>query len=232
MPRAIVLVLLSVSSATAATSAWVHPDAQGRLAYQTLPGGDRIMDFSHAGYAGGGVALPTGVPVKETVSPQGADDTAAIQAALDRVAALPLVDGFRGAVQLTPGEFHCSATLSLRAGGVVLRGAGAGTNGTTLKLIGRPHAALAIGPASREAARAAGPPVAVLSEYVPAGARTLEVRDAAGFAVGDVVLVNHPVTPEWVSFMGMDHLVRSGKAQTWIGAGGELHEERVIAAIA
>src|SRR5581483_10082278 len=184
MPRAIVLVLLSVSSATAATSAWVHPDAQGRLAYQTLPGGDRIMDFSHAGYAGGGVALPTGVPVKETVSPQGADDTAAIQAALDRVAALPLVDGFRGAVQLTPGEFHCSATLSLRAGGVVLRGAGAGTNGTTLKLIGR---------ASRDAARAAGPPVAVLSEYVPAGARTLEVRDAAGFAVGDVVLVNHPV---------------------------------------
>src|SRR6266540_7353888 len=78
------------SSSLAATSEWAHFDSSGRLAYKTLPTGERIMDFSHAGYMGGGVALPT-VPVKRTVKPSGgADDTATIQAAINEVAAMPL----------------------------------------------------------------------------------------------------------------------------------------------
>src|SRR5471030_217656 len=72
-----------------ATSAWVHVGDDGKLAYQTLPAGDRIMDFSSAGYMGGGVPLPD-VPEKKRVRPSGADDTAAIQTALDEVAALAL----------------------------------------------------------------------------------------------------------------------------------------------
>src|SRR5471030_1296561 len=88
------------------TSAWAHLGDDGKLAYQTLPAGDRIMDFSSAGYMGGGVPLPD-VPEKKRVRPSGADDTAAIQAALDEMAALPLVDGFRGAVVLERGEFRC-----------------------------------------------------------------------------------------------------------------------------
>ncbi len=42
------------------TSSWVYPDSNGKLHYTPLgPGGDTIMDFSSAGYMGGGVALPT-----------------------------------------------------------------------------------------------------------------------------------------------------------------------------
>ena len=44
------------------TSQWVYPGTDGKLVYKTTPAGDRIMDFSHAGYLGGGVALPN-VPV-------------------------------------------------------------------------------------------------------------------------------------------------------------------------
>src|SRR5436190_23358841 len=85
------------------TSQWVHPGADGKLVYKTTPSGDRIMDFSFAGYMGGGVAIPD-VPVKKTVMPGGPnDDTAAIQAAIDEVSAMPLKDGFRGAVLLAPG---------------------------------------------------------------------------------------------------------------------------------
>ena len=71
----------SIASALGAQSDWVHPGPDGKLIYKTTDTGDRIMDFSHAGYMGGGVALPT-VAVKRTVKPSGGpDDTALIQAA-------------------------------------------------------------------------------------------------------------------------------------------------------
>src|ERR1043165_3191774 len=88
---------ISAVEPSAARSEWVHPGADGKLAYKTTPRGDRIMDFSHAGYMGGGVALPD-VPVKRTLKPSGdADDSATIQAAINEVAAMKLENGFRGA---------------------------------------------------------------------------------------------------------------------------------------
>src|SRR5687767_14222731 len=90
---AAVAIAMVASNAAAAGdrphSEWVYPGPKGKLVYKTTPGGDRIMDFSHAGYMGGGVALPT-VPVKRTVKPSGGeDDVTAIQAAIDEVSALP-----------------------------------------------------------------------------------------------------------------------------------------------
>src|SRR5436853_6666901 len=109
-----------ITQSIAAQSEWVRAEADGKLTYKTTPAGDRIMDFSHAGYMGGGVALPD-VPVKRTVEPAEGDNTARIQAALDAVAALPLKDGFRGAVLLAPGTFGCAGTIKITASGVVLR---------------------------------------------------------------------------------------------------------------
>ena len=72
------------------TTQWAYPGPDGKLPHKTTPAGDRIMDFSHAGYMGGGVALPN-VPPKRTVRRSGVgDDTAGIQAAINEVAALPL----------------------------------------------------------------------------------------------------------------------------------------------
>src|SRR5215210_9283495 len=82
-----------------------------------------LIDFSHAGFGGGGKPLPF-VPGVLLVKPGGtADDTALLQAALDRAATLPVdAEGFRGAVQLTPGRFRVTGQLRLRSSGVVLRG--------------------------------------------------------------------------------------------------------------
>src|SRR6516225_1500692 len=82
-----VIGLLQIAACCEATeSQWVHPGPDGKLVYKTTSRGDRIMDFSSAGYMGGGVALPY-VAVKRTVKPSGgADDTAAIQDAIDAVA--------------------------------------------------------------------------------------------------------------------------------------------------
>ena len=128
-------------AAEKATSEWVHPGPDGKLVYKTTPAGDRIMDFSHAGYMGGGVALPE-VPVKITVKPVEGDNTAAIQEAIDKVSAMSPEKGFRGAVLLAPGDYTCSATISIRTSGVVLRGSGSGASGSTIKMVGGRHVAI------------------------------------------------------------------------------------------
>src|SRR5205085_11984109 len=69
----LVTLLSLVLNASAQTSQWVSVGPDGKLQYKTLPNGDHIMDFSWAGYMGGGVALPI-VPVKVTVNPSGGDD--------------------------------------------------------------------------------------------------------------------------------------------------------------
>ena len=91
-------IAVTVAAAEAPSSEWVHRGPRGKLVYRTTSAGDRIMDFSHAGYMGGGVAIPD-VPAKKMVSPTGGDDTAAIQAAIDAVSSLPLQNGARGAVE-------------------------------------------------------------------------------------------------------------------------------------
>jgi hypothetical protein len=211
-------------------SQWVSWDAGGKLVYKSLnPQGDRIMDFSHAGYHGGGVALPV-VPVAVTLSPSGGDDTAAIQAAIDEVSKKPLVGGFRGAVLLKPGIYKSATTHTISASGVVLRGSGSGMGGTEIQLTGTPHRFLVMQGSGTRTVDATK--TTITDAYVPAGASSFTVASAAGFKVGDQVLVGRPVTDKWVHFMGMDTLVRNGAAQTWIKSGSVLNAERVITAIA
>ena len=209
-----------------AKSEWVYPGPDGKLVYKMMPPGDKIMDFSHAGYMGGGVKLPS-VPVKETVKPTGNDDTAAIQAALDAVAKLPLTDGFRGAVLLAPGTFACSGTLKISASGVVLRGSGSeGNQRSTLKLTGKPRNAITVdGKADnvKTEAPAKEAKTTLADKYVPSGAKSLVVTDGSGFAAGDIIAIRKPVTADWVKFMQMDDLVRDGKKQTWLPVGRKWH---------
>jgi hypothetical protein len=206
---------------------WVRAGHGGKLIYATTPKGDRIGDFSFAGYKGGGVALPH-VPAKRTVTPSGADDTAAIQKALDEVSALPLVDGFRGAVELAPATFHCAETLSITASGVVLRGAGNGDRGTTIEMTGAPHLALRV--AGRLEQKELGAETTIADAYVPSGTSTFHVADAANLHPGDTLLIAKPVTQAWTHFMGMDDLRRNGKPEHWVSA-SRLEVRRRIAAV-
>ena len=213
-------------------SPWVHYGPDGKLVYKALnPQGDRIMDFSAAGYRGGGVAIPE-ASVQETVGPSGgADDTAAIQAALDAVARRPLVDGLRGAVLLKPGIYKVGGSLRIDSAGVVLRGSGSGTGGTELQITGASHNLLnLIGPAGTRMV-SAGPVGRITDPYVPSGTRSFSVADAAGFKVGDEVLVRRPVTEKWVTYLGMDQLVRDGAPQIWLKPGITHDWERVITAV-
>ena len=195
---------------------WVALGGTGKLAYKTTPKGERIIDFSHAGYMGGGVAIPT-PPVKKEVAASGGDDTAAIQAAVDEVSALPLVRGFRGAVLLKPGTFHCAKPITIGQDGVVLRGSGSGQAGTVIKMTGKPHTALMIeGPEVSFPKETPANTFPIADAVVPAGTLSFSVKDATGLAAGDTIRIRWPRTAKWIHFMGMDTLVRNGKPQTWM----------------
>jgi hypothetical protein len=208
-------------------SRWVHEGSGGKLVYTYTSRGDRIPDFSYAGYESGGVALPS-VPVKLTVKPSGADDTDAIQAAIDAVSALPLSNGFRGAVELAPGQFHCAHTLSITTSGVVLRGASDSENGTTIEMTGSPHLALRI--AGQLQQSDLGVSTTITDAYVPAGTSVIRVADTANLHPGDLLLIRKPVTQSWIHFMGMDNMARNGRPEFWIRA-PYLEVRRRIAAI-
>ena len=196
-------------------SEWAYFGADRKLHYKTDARGNRIMDFSAAGYRGGGVKVPT-VAVAKRLLPEPGDCTARIQAALDEA---------HGAVVLAAGEYEIAGTLSIARSGVVLRG----EKGATLRLTGKPHRLLEI--RGSGAWTEEGAPAAIVDDYVPAGADSFRVKDASGFHPGDRVLVLRPVTPKWMHFMDMDTLVRDGKQQTWIRAGSVIRTDRVVQSV-
>jgi hypothetical protein len=220
-------------TAPAAPSQLVHFDNAGKLAYQTWGNGNRIMDFSHAGYMGGGVAIPN-VGTKITLDPlaNGADNTQAIQNAINSIAAMPLVNGVRGAVVLNPGTYNIANTISLNASGVIIRGAGAGQ--TIINQL-RPTCDagfLAFDIGGSGSRSTSGQPTAnMTAAYVPSGVTSFTVSSTAGFNVGDQVVVNRTVTDAWISYLGMNLLVRDGAPQTWISAGTKIPTDRVIKSI-
>jgi hypothetical protein len=203
-------------------SKWAYLDSNGKLAYGTLPDGDRIMDFSAAGYEAAEASIPE-VSLRATVSPTGGDDTANIQRAIDLVSRMSPVDGHRGAVQLSAGIYNCKSAIRISAGGIVLRG----VSGTILRLSGPPHPAISASGSMKTTAQSRA--TTITDSYVPSGADAFSIASAAGLAVGDTIQITHPATPTWVRFMGMADLVRDGKQEHWVS--GTLETTRIIKAI-
>ena len=189
------------------SSALVYPGEDNYLVYESDDEGNRIPDFSYAGYHRGDVELPE-LPVELELAPSGGDDTDMIQAALDEVGELPLdEDGHRGAVLLGPGEYTIAGTLLVRASGVVLRGSGDGEDpmsDTILRAVGntpnqRDVVVLGSGSHNRWSPELPDTRTNVTSELVPVGAFELEVEAPENFSVGDHVVIYHPCTDAWLA---------------------------------
>jgi hypothetical protein len=217
--------LLAAASATAVTNSWVYFDANGKLAYRTWGNGNRIMNFSHAGYQGGGVALPN-IATVQTLNPSGGDDKTALQNAINAVAARPLVNGSHGALLLGPGTFLVSGQININASGVVVRGSGSGVGGTTIVMTNA--ASFTLFNIAGSGSPSQSGKVNITDSYVPSGTTNFTVTSAAGFNVGDTVIIGRTVTSNWIHFVGMDTLVRNGATQTWISAGSVITTDRKI----
>ncbi|HEV2860830.1 MAG TPA: DUF6298 domain-containing protein [Pyrinomonadaceae bacterium] len=186
------------------------------------------VDFSHAGYGGGGAAVPD-VRVVSRLRPAGGDETARIQSALDRAAALPLRDGFRGAVLLGPGRFRVAGQLRISADGVVLRGSGEGR--TTLVAAGQGRRTLI--ELGGEESPEEGTAVRVADESVAAGSLWLTLETVEGLKAGDRVVVRRPSTKEWIEALGMNKAEGAFADQRthWTPGSRDLVWDRAVAAV-
>jgi hypothetical protein len=198
-----------------ASASLVHPGGDGRLRYVADELGNTICDASHAGYGGGGVAIPT-APVRETIWPVAGDNSAHLQAAIDRMAALPQdASGFRGALLLRAGNYKLATSLRIRASGIVLRGEGMGDTGTILTGTGTGRVAGAApgpgrGPSSLIAISGESGVVAddatrreVADEYVPVGARSMRLTSTRGLRPGDTVIIRRIGNQAWIDAVDM-----------------------------
>lgn len=228
--RVIAAALVSAAALGAqGRSTWVYQDATGRLHYKTDDRGNRIMDFSHAGYKGGGERIPH-VRVVRTVRPSAGDNTVQIQAAIDEVSKLPVgKDGFRGAVLLERGAYQVGGQIKIAASGVVLRGSGSGEDGTVVRVTGSPHRVFEV--AGTGTWQPEGGVGRVTDAYVPAGSHAMTLDSAADLRAGDTVVIQRTATEPWIRFMGMHALERNGKPQTWLKPGTIITHDRVITSV-
>lgn len=183
-----------------------------RLAYAPDSLGNRVVDFSYAGYMAGAQAIPD-APIRVTVPAREGDATARIQAAIDYVGNLPLdVNGVRGAVLLGAGVHTVLSGVVMRKSGVVIRGVGMGENGTVLlgdgrtretvvRVFGEDHVVLK-------------PKLRIADAYVPVNAMHFEVENAGSLKVGDRVRIVRPSTAEWIKALEMEEF---GGETGWLG---------------
>ena len=161
-----------------------------------------IPDFSHAGYMGGGVALPTDISIEATVSPAEGDDTQRIQDAIKLVEALePDQNGFRGVVLIKAGHYSLENILLVRASGVILRGEGQGLNGTVLHSNPRvKHSVISILGAAGIGIDAQSEQ-AITTNYVPVGSYSFEIEDASTFEIGEKIVVTRTPNQTWICLL-------------------------------
>lgn len=186
---------------------------------------NRVPDFSHSGYRGGGVSLPE-LPVVETLNPVQGDCRALIQAAIDRVSALtPAASGFRGAVLLKRGLYLVEGSIYIRASGVVLRGEGNGTDGTVLNATQKSQHTLIILQGSGSGyGEVAGTKARITQNYVATGATSFEVASGHSFAVGDKVVIQRTPNDAWITLLDVAQY-------GWVASGYKTTFERKITAV-
>jgi autotransporter-associated beta strand protein len=221
----LLLLLLATPGARAAQSSWVYYNTAHALVYSNDNLGNRLPDFSFAGYQGGGVAIPSNQAIATNLSAIAGDNTASIQNAINYVSGLtPDTNGFRGVVLLNAGTYQIAGTLTMASSGVILRGSGNNTNtGTVLLVTGLSRNVITVGGSGSWSQT--GGTYTITNNYVPLGATQFNVSSASSFAAGDFIVVQRPQTQPWIDAIGMNLLTNP-----WTPGGG-LYFERQITAI-
>jgi hypothetical protein len=205
LPLISACLLLLAQAAMGWDSSILYKDGTNRLVYHSDAEGNRIMDFSYAGYKNGNADLPN-VTVVHTISPIAGDNTAHIQAAINMVEArTPNANGHRGTLLLNPGTYEVQGALRVDKGGVVIRGSGQGDNpavDTVIYAAGSSRRAIFTVGTNVENGwgnQVSGTKKDIVSPFVKAGSRTFEVADASVYSVGDNVIIRQYSTDAWLN---------------------------------
>ncbi len=210
----------------------VFPCSDGKLKYIPDYRGNRIPDYSTAGYKRGGIEIPE-IPVELELGPKKGDDTERIQEAIDVVSA----HHSGGAVLLTEGVYEISESLEIRNSDVVLRGEGQGdfrelwlepsldytldefinslqpVNATVLIATGEERRRLISIYGDNGILKSESTKSEIVDQYVPVGANSFRVKNPEMFSAGDRIILERTGNSEWISEIGMDQISELGEGR-------------------
>jgi len=203
----VLVILLSYEMIPQWQSSIVYESGNNKLSYNSDAEGNKIPDFSLAGYKNSNSDIPSNIPVVKILSPISGDNTANIQAAIDSVAAMPLqANGFRGVLFLSKGTYNVAGKIRVNASGIVIRGEGDGDDDSNSTII------LGTGnvPAQRTVIVAGGGATNywsgeipnsrsnITSDIVYSGDKEFYIENASAYSVGDNIIIYHPCTDLWL----------------------------------
>ena len=198
----------------------------GRMAYTADARGNRVPDFSFAGYMAAEKPIPMAT-VKVVVPAKPGDATLRIQSAINYVSKLPVgKDGLRGAVLLAKGIHEVTGTITIVASGVVLRGAGMTDQGTVIRATGLDRiGVIRILGKNNRADEAA---VAITDNYVPVNSNKITLASSEGFKAGDNVNIHRPSTKEWIDDIHTAHFGGGITSLGWKAGQRDIYWDRKI----
>ena len=207
------------------TTNLVSIDANGKLTYTADEKGNVIPDFSGVGYQNSEKAIPF-VPVVKTVNAVAGDNVANVQNAINEVAAMPLLNGIRGAILFKAGTYAMNKAINVSASGIVLRGEGLSTN---FRATGTVQYDLINIKGTSGKTDLSSSQKKITDAFVPIGAKTVTVEAGHTFAVGDWVHVRREPNDAWIVLLGMDKLTDLDPLATnWTASSYKISYERKI----
>jgi len=207
------------------TTTLVSIDAAGKLTYKADSKGTVIPDFSGVGYQNSEKPIPI-VPVVKTVTAVAGDNVANVQTAINEVAALPLVNGFRGAILFKAGTYEMSSTIKVTASGIVLRGEGPIT---IFKATGTVQYNLLTIVGASGKTDLTSTQKQITDSFVPVGTKNVTVQSGHTFAIGDWVHLRREPNEAWIHMLGMDTLSKIDPLATnWTASSYKISYERRI----
>ena len=207
----------------------IFRNKDGRMGYTPDARGNRVPDFSFAGYMAGEKPIPMAI-AKVVVPLKTGDATIRIQSAIDYVSKLPLgPDGLRGAVLLEKGTYNVSGTLTIAASGVVLRGAGMNGGGTVIQASGLDRIGVIRIRGKND--RVDDPAVGITDRYVPVNASQVALASTNAFKVGSTVMIHRPSTKNWMDTLHTAHFGGGITSLGWKAGQREIYWDRTVTAI-
>jgi len=199
---------------------------ESKLTYSPDSLGNRIPDFSYAGYRAGEKAIPN-APVKVVVPVKSGDATNRIQSAIDYVSSLqPDKNGIRGAVLLQKGLYEILGSLKISTSGVVLRGSGMDEKGTVLLGAGKSRETLITVAGLNGHRKAEATKLADI--YHPVNTRELTLSGSHKFKAGQTIVVHRPSTKNWIEALGTAHFGGGLTSLGWKPGDKDLEWDRTI----
>lgn len=190
----------------AQTSELLGLDLDGQLIYVSDAKGNKIPDYSYAGYHHSEQVIPV-ILVRKTLNALKGDNLNHIQNAIDELESLGVDNkGFRGALLLKSGVYHVEGILKIKKSGIVIRGEG---KSTTLIATQSTKSNFIVFEGTSNPEKIKSTKKKITDTYVHLGAQSVTVENNHNFKKGDDIMIERKPNHAWIKMLEMHNLSKT-----------------------